>query len=58
MSITDQELVIEAAQAGATVVRSHYGSALTRFQKSAGDFATTADIEAEKAILHVLDPGK
>jgi myo-inositol-1(or 4)-monophosphatase len=54
MSITDQDLVIEAAEAGAAVVRSHYGSSLTRFQKSAGDFATTADIEAEKAIVDVL----
>jgi myo-inositol-1(or 4)-monophosphatase len=54
MSITDQDLVIEAAKAGAAVVRSHYGSTLTRLQKSAGDFATTADIEAEKAILDVL----
>ncbi|RKN47888.1 inositol monophosphatase family protein [Micromonospora endolithica] len=54
MSISDHELAIEAAEAGAAVVRSHYGSSLTHFPKSAGDFATTADIEAEKAILDVL----
>jgi len=54
MSITDQDLAIEAAEAGAAVVRSRYGTSLTHFQKSAGDFATTADIEAEKAILDVL----
>lgn len=54
MSITDQALVVEAAAAGAAVVRAHYGSSLTRFQKTAGDFATTADVEAEKAILDVL----
>nr|BFE76199.1 hypothetical protein GCM10020092_095000 [Actinoplanes digitatis] len=54
MSITDQDLAIAAAQAGAAVVRSHHGTALTHFEKSAGDFATTADIEAEKAILDVL----
>ncbi|MFG1868540.1 inositol monophosphatase family protein [Micromonospora arborensis] len=54
MSITDHALAIEAAEAGAAVVRSHYGSALTRFLKTAGDFATTADVEAEKAILGVL----
>ncbi|MFG2166617.1 inositol monophosphatase family protein [Micromonospora chersina] len=54
MSINDRDLVIEAAAAGAAVVRSHYGTSLTRFRKSAGDFATTADIEAEKAILDVL----
>ncbi|MGW4292117.1 inositol monophosphatase family protein [Micromonospora chersina] len=54
MSINDRDLVIEAAAAGAAVVRSHHGTSLTRFGKSAGDFATTADIEAEKAILDVL----
>ncbi|MEH0829825.1 inositol monophosphatase family protein, partial [Micromonospora sp. CPCC 205714] len=54
MSITDRDLVIKAAEAGAAVVRSHYGSSPTRFEKSAGDFATTADIEAERAILDVL----
>jgi myo-inositol-1(or 4)-monophosphatase len=54
MSITDPALVIEAATAGAAVVRAHYGSSLTRFQKTVGDFATTADVEAEKAILDVL----
>ncbi|MBM7493470.1 myo-inositol-1(or 4)-monophosphatase [Micromonospora luteifusca] len=54
MSITDHALAIKAAEAGAAVVRSHYGSSLTRFLKTAGDFATTADVEAEKAILGVL----
>jgi myo-inositol-1(or 4)-monophosphatase len=54
MSINDRDLVIKAVEAGAEVVRSHYGSALTRFPKSAGDFATTADVEAEKAIVDVL----
>src|SRR5262245_15652811 len=54
MSINDRDLVIEAAEAGAAVVRSRYGSPLTRFEKSAGDFATTVDIEAEKAIFDVL----
>jgi myo-inositol-1(or 4)-monophosphatase len=54
MSITDQALVIDAAQAGAAVVRSHYGSSLTRFDKTGGDFATSADLDAEQAILDVL----
>ena len=35
-------------------MRAKYGASLTRFEKSAGDFATAADIEAEKAILDVL----
>lgn len=54
MAISDRDLVIEAAEAGAAVVRSHYGTSLTRFEKSGGDFATTADINAERAILDVL----
>lgn len=31
-----------------------YGESLTRVEKSAGDFATAADIEAEKAILDII----
>ncbi|WP_406067832.1 inositol monophosphatase family protein [Micromonospora sp. NBC_01638] len=58
MSIADHALAIEAAEAGAAVVRSQYGSSLTRFMKTAGDFATTADVEAEKAILDVLRPAR
>lgn len=54
MSISDRDLVIEAAEAGAAVVRASYGGSLTRFQKGGGDFATAADIEAERAILDVL----
>ncbi|MFC4069447.1 inositol monophosphatase family protein [Actinoplanes subglobosus] len=59
MSITDRDLAIAAASAGAAVVRARYesslaGSALARFAKDGDDFATVADIEAEKAILDVL----
>lgn len=54
MLISDAELAVAAAQAGAAVVRARYGTALARFEKSAGDFATAADIEAEQAILDVL----
>lgn len=54
MLITDEELALTAARAGAAVVRAMYGASLARFEKSAGDFATTADIEAEKAILDVI----
>jgi myo-inositol-1(or 4)-monophosphatase len=52
--ITDEDLAIAAAQAGAAVVRANYGASLTRYEKAAGDFATAVDIEAEKAILDVL----
>ncbi|MFC5823469.1 inositol monophosphatase family protein [Nonomuraea insulae] len=50
----DTELAVKAAQAGAGVVRDMYGSALDRVEKAAGDFATTADLRAEKTILEIL----
>ncbi len=31
-----------------------YGQRLSRIDKGAGDFATVADVEAEKAILRVI----
>jgi len=52
--IGDLELAIAAARAGAAVVHSCYGSSLTHFAKGGGDFATAADVDAEKAILDVL----
>ncbi len=54
MPITDVELAVTAAQAGAAVVREMFGGALARFDKGGGDFATAADVAAEKAILGVL----
>ncbi|WP_406094117.1 inositol monophosphatase family protein [Streptomyces sp. NBC_01013] len=51
---SDAQLALGAAQAGAAVVRDMYGASLARFEKSAGDFATSADLAAEKAILDVL----
>jgi myo-inositol-1(or 4)-monophosphatase len=56
--ITDAELAVAAAQAGATVVRGMYGTALARFDKSGGDFATAADLEAERAIVEVIRKGR
>ncbi|MFC8077641.1 inositol monophosphatase family protein [Streptomyces sp. NPDC057307] len=50
----DAGVAIAAARAGADVVRGMYGRRLTRINKGAGDFATAADIEAEKAILAVI----
>jgi myo-inositol-1(or 4)-monophosphatase len=52
--LTDAELAVAAAQAGAAVARSRYGGSLSRLAKSALDFATDADIEAEQAITAVL----
>ncbi|MFD7867099.1 inositol monophosphatase family protein [Streptomyces sp. NPDC059783] len=51
---SDAELAVRAALAGAVVVREMYGTALRRVDKSGGDFATSADLAAERAILDVL----
>jgi myo-inositol-1(or 4)-monophosphatase len=52
--VNDAELAVAAAEAGAQVVRSHYGRPVERFAKSPTDFATAADLEAERAIVAVL----
>lgn len=50
----DCHVAIVAAEAGAAILRSKYGESLTRIEKSPSDFATAADLDAEKAILDVL----
>ncbi|WP_445528739.1 inositol monophosphatase family protein [Streptomyces cyslabdanicus] len=52
--LDDAEVATAAACAGADVVRTLYGRPLARIDKGAGDFATAADVEAEKVILAVL----
>ena len=52
--MNDADLAVAAAQAGAGIVCAHYGIPVERFAKSATDFATTADLAAEQAILEVL----
>ncbi|GGT36849.1 phosphatase [Streptomyces kurssanovii] len=52
--LDDTGVATAAAQAGAEVVRRMYGRRLARIDKGAGDFATAADVEAEKAILGVI----
>ncbi|TKK90791.1 inositol monophosphatase family protein [Herbidospora galbida] len=54
MSLSDTELAIAAAEAGAAVVRSLYGKPVPRYDKTSVDFATAADLEAEQAILDVI----
>jgi fructose-1,6-bisphosphatase/inositol monophosphatase family enzyme len=59
MLLADRNVAIAAAEAGAAVVRSRYGRSLARLEKAQGDFATAADVEAEKAILASFDqPGQ
>ncbi|MGW2600764.1 inositol monophosphatase family protein [Streptomyces klenkii] len=53
-SSDDAEVAIAGARAGAAVVRNMYGRRLNRIDKGAGDFATAADVEAERAILGVI----
>ncbi|MFD6534230.1 inositol monophosphatase family protein [Streptomyces sp. NPDC060184] len=50
----DAETAAAGAEAGARVVRALYGRRLARVDKGGGDFATTADLEAERAILDVI----
>jgi myo-inositol-1(or 4)-monophosphatase len=54
MTMTDGELAVAAAAAGAAVVRARYGTPLERYSKGGTDFATAADLEAERAILDVI----
>jgi myo-inositol-1(or 4)-monophosphatase len=53
-AMNDVEVAIAAAEAGAAVVRELYGTAVGRHDKSPTDFATDADLAAEKAIGEVL----
>ncbi|MFC0629332.1 inositol monophosphatase family protein [Kribbella deserti] len=50
----DVEVAIAAVEAGSAVVRAKYGTSIGRHAKSATDFATDADLEAEQAILAVI----
>jgi myo-inositol-1(or 4)-monophosphatase len=52
--MTDVETAIAVAEAGAEVVRRRFGTNLERLDKGAGDFATGADLEAEKVMLTLL----
>jgi myo-inositol-1(or 4)-monophosphatase len=58
MTITDGDLAIAAAAAGAAVVRAGYGAPLERYAKTGTDFATAADLEAEQAILAVISAAR
>lgn len=51
---TDAQVAVAAARAGAAVVRDMFDTPLARYDKGAGDFATAADLAAERAILDVL----
>jgi myo-inositol-1(or 4)-monophosphatase len=52
--MSDADLAIAAAEAGAAVVRARFGQPLDRYAKIGNDFATAADLESEKVVLDVL----
>ncbi|MFE6226601.1 inositol monophosphatase family protein [Streptomyces sp. NPDC057854] len=52
--LSDAEVAAAAARAAAAVVRGLQGRELARIDKGGGDFATTADLAAERAVLDVL----
>jgi myo-inositol-1(or 4)-monophosphatase len=53
-SPTDLDVALAAAGAGAAVVRAAYGAEVVRHAKAGLDFATNADVDAERAILDVI----
>lgn len=50
----DSEVAIALVRAGAAVVRRRFNTPLERIAKGGGDFATIADIEAEREMLAVV----
>jgi myo-inositol-1(or 4)-monophosphatase len=54
MNLTDAEVALAAARAGADVVRRHFRRPVTRHLKEGTDFATDADLESEAAVREVL----
>ena len=52
--MNDSEVAIAVAEAGGAVVRRYAGTTLPRLEKGGGDFATQADLEAERAMVAVL----
>jgi myo-inositol-1(or 4)-monophosphatase len=52
--MTDIEVAIAVAESGASIVRERFGTALDRLDKGGGDFATSADVDAESAMLAIL----
>lgn len=55
---SDIDVALTAAAAGAKVVRAAYGTQVTRHPKADLDFATDADLDAEAAILGVLESAR
>jgi myo-inositol-1(or 4)-monophosphatase len=56
--VRDVDVALAAAAAGAEVVRAAYGTDLRRHAKTGLDFATDADVHAERAILAVIEAAR
>lgn len=54
MGLSDAEVALAAAEAGAAVVRRMYRTSVTQHFKVGTDFATDADLDAETAIRAIL----
>jgi myo-inositol-1(or 4)-monophosphatase len=52
--MNDVELAIAAATIGAAVVRGRFGTMLQRVEKGDSDFATNADVDAERAMVTLI----
>lgn len=52
--MNDVELAIAVVQEGAEIVRGQFGTATRHVEKEPGDFATTADLESEQAMVAIL----
>ncbi|WP_198554308.1 inositol monophosphatase family protein [Nocardioides alpinus] len=52
--MSDADVALAAARAGAAALMDRYGSALTQQFKTGTDFATEADLASERAILQVI----
>ena len=53
-TMTDIEVAIAVAESGSSIVRERFGTTLDRLDKGGGDFATSADVDAERAMLAIL----
>ncbi|MGI9822341.1 inositol monophosphatase family protein [Agromyces sp. Marseille-Q5079] len=53
-ALSDAEVAVRAARAGAAVARARFGTESRRIDHAGVDFTTEADIEAERAIRAVL----
>ncbi len=57
-NLPDLQVAVAAAQAGAAVVLAKYGTRLVQHEKTPSDFATDADLEAERAIRGVISDAR